>query len=109
MPKKKGSKKRKHVPQRTCVGCREVNAKRELIRIVRTPEGVRVDPDGKMAGRGAYLHDTPNCWQLGLNQRLARALKTEITAEDLAILEQFSQTLSPDSALSPDNENITLS
>src|SRR5688572_21393040 len=43
----------KHVPQRTCVACREIDAKRGLIRLVRTPEGtVDVDPTGKRAGRG---------------------------------------------------------
>lgn len=96
MPKKKGSKRSKHIPQRTCVGCREVNAKRKLIRIVRTPDGVRIDPDGKMPGRGAYLHNNPHCWQLALDQRLARALKTEITSEEKAVLKDFSRTLSPD-------------
>jgi len=44
---------RRHIPQRTCVGCRQVRAKRELIRIVRTPEGrVLIDPTGKKSGRG---------------------------------------------------------
>ena len=51
------NKPKKHVPQRTCVACREVNEKRSLIRIVRGPEGVAVDKTGKMPGRGAYLHD----------------------------------------------------
>jgi predicted RNA-binding protein YlxR (DUF448 family) len=46
----------KHVPRRTCVACRETDAKRQLIRLVRTPEGtVEVDPTGKRNGRGAYL------------------------------------------------------
>ena len=48
--------KPRRVPQRMCVVCREVQGKRALIRIVRTPtEGVLADPTGKRAGRGAYL------------------------------------------------------
>jgi predicted RNA-binding protein YlxR (DUF448 family) len=70
-----------------------VNEKRTLTRIVRTPDGVQIDPNGKMPGRGAYIHNHQKCWQLALNQRLARALKTEITAEEMAMLKQHSQTL----------------
>lgn len=93
---KTGKRGRKHTPQRTCVGCRTVQDKRALIRIVRTPEGVRVDPQGKASGRGAYLHDTPSCWQLGLDGRLAQALKTEITVQDRQALIEFAETLSPE-------------
>jgi predicted RNA-binding protein YlxR (DUF448 family) len=46
----------KHIPQRTCIGCREVLPKRNLIRVVRTPDGIQVDLTGKAAGRGAYIH-----------------------------------------------------
>lgn len=83
----------RHVPQRTCVACRAVLAKRELFRIVRTPEGrVHVDPSGKQAGRGAYLHLAPECWNEGLRKgRLARALRATITPEDLAALDQFAK------------------
>ncbi|HAX68617.1 MAG TPA: YlxR family protein [Anaerolineales bacterium] len=83
----------KHIPQRTCVGCREVLSKRQLIRVVRTEEGLRVDPTGKRAGRGAYLHDRPSCWVRGLKGALAHALKTEIKPDDRARLEEFMNTL----------------
>ena len=83
----------KHVPQRTCVGCREVLPKRTLLRIVRTAEGVRVDPTGKLAGRGAYLHDRRSCWARGLKGALANALKTTLTADDHEKLEEFMNTL----------------
>jgi predicted RNA-binding protein YlxR (DUF448 family) len=83
----------KHIPQRTCVGCRKVLPKRSLIRIVRTTDGVRIDPSGKLAGRGAYLHDQPSCWVVGLKGSLAHALKIEISKTDRLILEQFTQTL----------------
>lgn len=79
----------KHVPQRTCVGCREVNTKRELVRIVRTPDGVMIDSSGKLSGRGAYLHRQASCWQRGLKGALARALKTEFTESDQERLNAF--------------------
>jgi uncharacterized protein len=87
----------KHVPQRTCVGCREVLAKRQLVRVVRTAMGVQVDRTGKVAGRGAYLHDCRECWERGLKGSLAHALKAKWTAEDRARLEEFMNSL-PQSA-----------
>src|SRR6266511_4947505 len=86
----------KHVPQRTCVGCREVLPKRKMIRIVRTAEGVRVDPTSKLAGRGAYLHDRRECWERGLKGALANALKTTLTADERVQLEEYMSTLSSD-------------
>jgi predicted RNA-binding protein YlxR (DUF448 family) len=86
-------RRRRHVPQRTCVGCREVLPKRSLIRIVRSPEGVKVDPTGKAPGRGAYLHDKMSCWQVGLRGALARALRTELTAEVVQALNAFKDEL----------------
>ena len=84
----------KHVPQRTCVGCRTVMAKRQLVRIVRTADGVLVDPSGKLAGRGAYLHDKRSCWENGLKGSLATALKVALTPVDRQHLENFMSTLS---------------
>jgi predicted RNA-binding protein YlxR (DUF448 family) len=94
---KKTVKRTKHIPQRTCVGCRSVLAKRQLIRIVRTPEGVQVDPTGKLAGRGAYLHENRPCWERGLKGALAHALKIELSPEDRERLTAFTDTL-PDEA-----------
>jgi predicted RNA-binding protein YlxR (DUF448 family) len=93
VPKKKPVQRIKHVPQRTCVGCREVLPKRTMIRVVRTAEGVRIDPTGKLAGRGAYLHDRRECWERGLRGALAHALKMEISIEERAQLEEFMNTL----------------
>lgn len=90
--------RRKHVPQRTCVGCREVLPKRSLIRIVRNSEAVQVDPTGKMAGRGAYLHDRRSCWELGLKGALAHALKTELTVQDRERLLAFMASLPEESS-----------
>jgi uncharacterized protein len=85
--------KQKHVPQRTCVGCREVMPKRSLIRIVRNTNGIAVDITGKLPGRGAYLHDVLACWEKGLKGSLAQALKTELTLEDKEKLVAFAKSL----------------
>lgn len=63
------------------MGCRQVIAKRSLIRVVRGPEGVRVDRTGKAPGRGAYVHDVRSCWEAALRGPLAHALRTEISPE----------------------------
>ena len=89
-------KRSKHTPQRTCVGCREVLPKRSLVRLVRRPEGVQVDLTGKLAGRGAYLHDRRLCWEKGLKGALANALKATLSPTDLASLRQFMQSLPED-------------
>lgn len=91
MPKK--SIKKKHVPQRTCIGCREVLSKRTLIRIVRLEDGVQIDPSGKLAGRGAYLHDRRSCWERGLKGALANALKIELSDQDRQKLKAFMAEL----------------
>ncbi len=75
--------RRKHIPQRTCVICREKDAKRQLTRIVRGPTGIAIDKSGKMAGRGAYLCDNPQCWSRAIRtDALAKALRTLLTDED---------------------------
>jgi predicted RNA-binding protein YlxR (DUF448 family) len=85
---KKAKPRVKHVPQRTCVGCREVLEKRSLTRIVRTAEGIRIDPTGKLNGRGAYLHDQRSCWEAGLKGSLAHALKVEFSEADRTLLQE---------------------
>ncbi len=67
--------------------------KRQLIRLVRTAEGVQVDPTGKLAGRGAYLHDRRACWERALKGALAHALKVELSPEDRQRLQAFLETL----------------
>lgn len=90
---KKPVQRVKHVPQRTCVGCREVLPKRKMVRIVRAADGVQIDPTGKLAGRGAYLHDRRECWERGLKGALGHALKTSLTQADRTRLEEFINTL----------------
>ena len=81
--------KPKKVPMRMCVGCREMKEKRELIRIVRTPEGeTLMDPTGKKSGRGAYLCRKSECLKKAIRQhQLERQLEvslSEETAQSLA-------------------------
>jgi len=90
---KKPVKRIKHVPQRTCVGCREILPKRTLTRIVRTADGIKIDPTGKLAGRGAYLHNKRSCWERGLKGSLAHALKADITGEESEMLQSFLASL----------------
>jgi hypothetical protein len=81
--------KQKHIPQRTCIVCRETKNKRELIRVVRTPEGaVIVDPTGKANGRGAYVCRQSSCYEQGLKkERLAQALKVKLSPDEIVALQ----------------------
>jgi len=83
------------VPQRLCIACREPAGKRELIRLVRTSEGVEIDLIGKKAGRGAYIHPDPTCWQVVLqSRRIEQALRTSLGAEEHRRLTEYMQSLS---------------
>ena len=71
------------IPQRQCVGCREMKNKRDLIRVVRSPEGtISLDFKGKLPGRGAYVCPDPACLAKARKSRaLERAFETAIPAE----------------------------
>jgi len=75
--------KPKKIPMRMCVGCREMKEKRELIRIVRTPEGDAVlDHTGKKSGRGAYVCRSADCLKRAVKQKqLERQLEITLTPE----------------------------
>ena len=75
--------KPKKIPMRMCVGCREMKEKRDLIRIVRTPEGDAVlDPMGKKSGRGAYVCRRAECLQRAIRQKqLERQLEITLTQD----------------------------
>ncbi|MRR30723.1 YlxR family protein [bacterium] len=90
------TKRVKHIPQRTRVGCRQVMPKRNLIRVVRSLAGVSIDSTGEAAGRGAYMHDKRSCWESAIKGALAHALKTELTEQDRDVLKHFMESLPAD-------------
>jgi len=73
----------KKVPMRQCLGCRDMYPKRELIRVVRSPEGeISIDLKGKKSGRGAYICRKEECLAKAVRSRsLERALSVNIPAE----------------------------
>lgn len=79
--------KPRHIPIRTCVACRTTDEKRDLLRVVRQPDGsVRYDPKGKLSGRGAYVCARVNCIALARKQKkLERSLKVSHVPEALFI------------------------
>ena len=86
--------KPKHVPQRTCIACRQVGGKRSLLRLVRTEQGVQVDTTGKLPGRGAYLHPYQSCWQAVLRGgRIEQALRVRLSEENRQALLDYMAML----------------
>ena len=75
--------KPRKIPMRMCVGCREMKEKKELIRVVRSPEGdVSLDPGGKKPGRGAYVCRSADCLKRAIRQKqLERQLEITMTDE----------------------------
>lgn len=75
----------KKIPMRQCLGCREMKPKKELIRIVRSAEGVlNLDPKGKMPGRGAYLCCDIQCLERAMKSKaVERALEVPVSEEIL--------------------------
>ncbi len=73
----------KKIPLRMCVGCREMKPKKELIRVVRTPEQtIEIDRTGKRSGRGAYVCPSGACVQKALKGKgLEKALKCTLSKE----------------------------
>ena len=82
--------KPKKIPQRQCLGCREMKNKKDLIRAVRSPEGeISLDFKGKKPGRGAYVCPDPACLAKARKSKAQeRAFETAIPAEVYALLEQ---------------------
>ena len=87
---KGGSAMQKKIPQRQCMGCRERKAKRELIRVVRSPEGeVSLDFGGKKNGRGAYICPNMECLKKAIRSKaLDRSLEVTIPQEVYQRLEK---------------------
>ena len=81
--------KPKKIPMRMCVGCREMKPKKELIRVVRAPDGtLSMDPVGKKPGRGAYVCRQEACLLRAIKQKqLERQLEVRMTEEVAAALQ----------------------
>ena len=80
----------KKIPMRQCLGCREMKPKRELIRVVRSPEGdISLDFKGKASGRGAYVCPNSQCLKKAIKAKaLERAFSTQIPPEIYEALER---------------------
>lgn len=76
-------KKARKVPQRQCIGCEEMKNKKELIRVIKTPEDhIIIDTTGKKNGRGAYICNSIDCFEKAIkNKGLERSLKSKIPEE----------------------------
>jgi len=90
-------------PVRTCVACRTTSDKRELVRIVRTPEGdVHVDASGKANGRGSYVCLAHDCFDQALaKRRLDSALRVNLKEDDLDRLRREFDVLCAERADAP--------
>ena len=78
------------IPQRMCVGCQEMKPKKEMIRVVKTPENsIEIDLTGKRPGRGAYVCPKEECMQKAIKaRRLEKALHHVISTEIIDVLKQ---------------------
>ncbi len=98
-------KRAPHIPQRTCIACRQVGGKWGLLRVVRTPQGqVRLDETGKLAGRGAYVCQREACVEQAVKQKkLGRALGVAI-GDDIVL--ELRQRLAQSPGPAPEPEKV---
>ncbi|HZJ83181.1 MAG TPA: YlxR family protein [Clostridia bacterium] len=76
--------KKKKIPLRMCLGCRELKPKKELIRVVRSPEGeISIDLGGKKPGRGAYICKNSSCLENALKNRVLERTFSQKIEKDL--------------------------
>ncbi|OLS01761.1 RNase P modulator RnpM [Tissierella creatinophila] len=85
--------RKKKIPLRKCLGCKENKNKKELIRIVKTPENeVLIDLTGKVNGRGAYICNNKECFKMAIKSNIiSRNLEVEIPKEKIEELEEQIQ------------------
>ena len=85
----------KSLPQRTCVACRQVREKKDLVRLVTSEDGIaEIDMLGKKPGRGAYLCPRKTCWELALKRnRLDYALRTRLRDDNRETLREYAHSL----------------
>ncbi|MCD6567826.1 MAG: YlxR family protein [Dehalococcoidia bacterium] len=87
--------KDKHIPQRTCIACREVKDKRLLVRLVRKSDGwVEPDASAGKEGRGAYICPQKSCWDVALKKnRLEHALRTKLSHDNRNVLSEYGSKM----------------
>ena len=92
--RRSGASARRTVPVRSCIACRTAREKRELVRVVRTPDGrIQIDESGRVAGRGAYLCRDAGCWTRAVERgALGRALAAAVPPELREVLLAGPQT-----------------
>jgi uncharacterized protein len=104
MAAKQRAVRHKHVPQRSCIICHQVRSKRELIRLVHSPEaGIQVDASGKAPGRGAYLCSDLACWEKAARgEALSKALRVTLTEQDRVLITAHGAQQAPQLQLNHD-------
>lgn len=82
--------RKRRQPQRTCIGCRQVKGKREMLRIVRTPAGlIEIDPTGKKSGRGLYVCLSNDCLEAAIVEKhVSNAFRHPVSLEEVAELKK---------------------
>ena len=92
-------------PQRSCIGCRAVRDKKDLVRLVHTPEGTyRLDSTGKLSGRGAYLCPSQECLTTAVKRKaFDRAFRGSVPREEVEALTEEMAGL----VQTRENERIT--
>ena len=80
----------KKIPMRQCIGCKEMKNKKEMMRVIKTPDDtIELDSTGRKNGRGAYICFSKECLSLAIkNKGLERSLKIKITEEVYKQLEK---------------------
>lgn len=88
--------KTRKIPQRMCIGCRNMKNKKDLIRVVRTPQGdIDLDTQGKKPGRGAYICADLQCFKKAIKSKgLEKALDKSIPSEVIAHIEKQIESIS---------------
>lgn len=84
----------RHIPQRTCVACRDARAKKELVRLIWDDGIAEIDNSGKKLGRGAYLCPIYECWESALKKnRLEHALRSRLSLANQQSLAEYGRSL----------------
>ena len=79
----------KKIPMRMCIACREMKPKKELIRVVKTVDGIRLDKTGKLAGRGAYVCPCESCIKkLNKQKIINKVFQMDVSADVYKSIEE---------------------